>query len=174
MCSPFKKFILAIFGIGEKTAGAKTAHIWGDFVLSMDLAVTKYIFMSLRTLKSWNFGWTKYGTDQIWLDQIWHWPNLVGPNMALTKFGWTKYGMDQIWFWTKYGLDQKWVGPNVLDQIWPTKNGRPKVSRPNLAWHRFEFATHNLSNVVFELFSVQGKALLKDSLYLFAQSIIAE
>ena len=61
------------------------------------------------------------------MDQIWHRPNLVGPNMAPTKFGWTKNGPDQIWFWTKYGLDQIWARPNMLDQIWsdqkwPTKS----------------------------------------------------
>ena len=57
------------------------------------------------------------------MDQIWHRPNLVGPNMAPTKFGWTKNGPDQIWVWTKYGL-----GPNMgwtkygPDQKWPTKS----------------------------------------------------
>ena len=61
------------------------------------------------------------------MDQIWHRPNLVGPNMAPTKFGWTKNGSDQIWVWTKYGLDQIWARPNMLDQIWsdqkwPTKS----------------------------------------------------
>ena len=61
------------------------------------------------------------------MDQIWHRPNLVGPNMAPTKFGWTKNGPDQIWVWTKYGLDQIWARPNMLDQIWsdqkwPTKS----------------------------------------------------
>ena len=89
------------------------------WLLSLYLVHTKYILTK--------FGWTKYGTDQIWLDQIWHRPNLVGPKMAPTKYGfgpnmgWTKYGPDQI-CWTKFG---------------PTKNGRPKVSRPNLAWHRW-------------------------------------
>ena len=89
------------------------------WLLSLYLVHTKYILTK--------FGWTKYGTDQIWLDQIWHRPNLVGPKMAPTKYGfgpnmgWTKYGPDQI-CWTKFG---------------PTKNGRPKVSRPNLAWHLF-------------------------------------
>ena len=91
------------------------------WLLSLYLVHTKYILTK--------FGWTKYGTDQIWLDQIWHRPNLVGPKMAPTKYGfgpnmgWTKYGPDQI-CWTKFG---------------PTKNGRPKVSRPNLAWHPFLF-----------------------------------
>ena len=61
------------------------------------------------------------------MDQIWHRPNLVGPNMAPTKFGWTKNGSDQIWVWNKYGLDQIWARPNMLDQIWsdqkwPTKS----------------------------------------------------
>ena len=37
-------------------------------------------------------GWTKYGTDQIWLDQKWLRPNMgldqiwVGPNMGPTKY----------------------------------------------------------------------------------------
>ena len=42
------------------------------------------------------FSRTKYGTDQIWLDQIWDGPNMVP---------------------TKYGPDQKWVRPNMLEQI---------------------------------------------------------
>ena len=97
------------------------------WLLSLYLVHTKYILTK--------FGWTKYGTDQIWLDQIWHRPNLVGPKMAPTKYGfgpnmgWTKYGPDQI-CWTKFG---------------PTKNGRPKVSWPNLAWHRISILKmHNI------------------------------
>ena len=48
-------------------------------------------------------GWTKYGTDQIWLDQKW-----PGPNM---------------------GLDQIWVGPNMG----PTKYAGPNLVRPKMA-----------------------------------------
>ena len=48
-------------------------------------------------------GWTKYGTDQIWLDQKW-----LRPNM---------------------GLDQIWVGPNMG----PTKYAGPNLVRPKMA-----------------------------------------
>ena len=48
-------------------------------------------------------GWTKYGTDQIWLDQKW-----LRPNM---------------------GLDQVWVGPNMG----PTKYAGPNLVRPKMA-----------------------------------------
>ena len=74
------------------------------------------------------------------MDQIWHRPNLVGPNMAPTKFGWTKNGSDQIWVWTKYGLDQIWARPNMLDQIWsdqkwPTKSVSTKSGlTPQTIW----------------------------------------
>ena len=66
------------------------------------------------------------------MDQIWHRPNLVGPNMAPTKFGWTKNGSDQIWVWNKYGLDQIWARPKManqkcLDQIWLDTIQKPKL-----------------------------------------------
>ena len=48
-------------------------------------------------------GWTKYGTDQIWLDQKWPRPNM--------------------------GLDQIWVGPNMG----PTKYAGPNLVRPKMA-----------------------------------------
>ena len=48
-------------------------------------------------------GWTKYGTDQIWLDQKW-----LRPNM---------------------GLEQIWVGPNMG----PTKYAGPNLVRPKMA-----------------------------------------
>ena len=48
-------------------------------------------------------GWTKYGTDQIWLDQKW-----LRPNM---------------------GLEQIWVGPNMV----PIKYAGPNLVRPKMA-----------------------------------------
>ena len=81
----------------------------------MDLACTKYRLV----LEHWNpeildgpnmartkFGWTKYGTDQIWLDQMWDGPNMVP---------------DQIWVGPKMGRT-KCAGPNLADQKWPTKS----------------------------------------------------
>ena len=79
------------------------------------------------------------------MDQIWHRPNLVGPNMAPTKFGWTKNGSDQIWVWTKYGLDQIWARPNMLDQIWsdqkwPTKSVSTKsgLTPEDIQYHLYQ------------------------------------
>ena len=62
-------------------------------------------------VKQSKFGWTKYDTDQNWLDQVRHRPNLVGPNMAPTK-----YWLDQIWVGPNMG-PTKYAGPNNKNYI---------------------------------------------------------
>ena len=57
--------------------------------------------------------------------------------MVLTKFGWTKYGMDQIWFRPNMGRTKNGSDQICWNKFGPTKNGRPKVSRPNLSRHHY-------------------------------------
>ena len=101
------------------------------------------------------------------MDQIWHRPNLVGPNMAPTKFGWTKNGPDQIWVWTKYGLDQIWARPNMLDQIWsdqkwPTKSVSTKsgltpffISKTKTKHSNFLLCTNVYTVIFLSYFSLE-------------------